>query len=138
MVFEAANIVKHGLKKSELQQQLHVFSLEYRKKQEELKKEQKTLSEVHEENAKDYFGDLHKNFDDCTDGTGKGTLAYWRKHCPDCTMFEAILLEWACMTGEMWNLQDLRCHLDRNNAHVLETMLTMGILSPKDFDNLSY
>jgi hypothetical protein len=44
----------------------------------------------------------------------------------DCSLWEAILLEWACWTGEMCNHQALAAHKDGNRSHPMETLTLFG------------
>ena len=44
----------------------------------------------------------------------------------DRTLWKAILLEWACCTGEMCNHEALAAHKDGNRSHPVETLTLFG------------
>ncbi|KAL3902969.1 MAG: hypothetical protein SGILL_010627 [Bacillariaceae sp.] len=62
-----------------------------------------------------------------------GTHEYWSTYHPECTVFEAILLEWKCQSGETSNYQDLLAHTDGNKAHKVESMVPMGRTEEEDY-----
>ena len=48
------------------------------------------------------------------------------------TLFDMILLEWACRTGEMRNHQGVSTHKDGNSSHPVESMTLFGKVEDND------
>jgi hypothetical protein len=50
----------------------------------------------------------------------------------DLSLWEMVLIKWACRTGEMKNHQALACHVDANKSHFLESMMLFGKIAETD------
>ena len=55
----------------------------------------------------------------------------WRMCDPTLSLFDCLLLEWCCSTGEMRNHEALSVHKDANKSHSVETMMAFGRIDPK-------
>ena len=62
--------------------------------------------------------------------TKRESYARWRMCDSTLSLFECILLEWCCSTGEMRNHEALSVHKDANKSHCVETMMAFGRLDP--------
>jgi len=72
----------------------------------------------------DTFPRLFGTFQEAMDRVQiKSCQMEWHEVDPTLTLFEILLLEYACGTGEMRNHQALAAHVDANKSHPLESMI---------------
>jgi hypothetical protein len=67
----------------------------------------------------DFLFDFRKALDIAFAGLGDHSANY---HFKDCSLWEAILLEWACSSVETRNYEALAAHTDSNPGHPMETL----------------
>jgi hypothetical protein len=74
--------------------------------------------------------DHWQSFKAAVSRTTNGVVQEWRMADHKLTLFDCVLLEWCCSTGEMRNHQALSVHKDGNKSHSVESMQAFGRIDP--------